>query len=164
MRANTTIRFEAGGSHFAIDCSKVQRLVAAPRLSVPPSAPHVLAGFFSNGGELVCVLRFSALFDLPCRTEPALYDHVIILRGHEPRIALLVERVDSVFERARDDVKSLATGMSHRDCVTAEISHGGETIPLIDTDRLISEFERECVAHFLAQEQRRQSAFGETCE
>lgn len=164
MRADTTIRFQAGGSHFAVDCGEIHRVVALPNLAVPPSAPAVLAGFFLYGGELVCVLRFSALLDLPYPDQPDLYDHIILLRRHEPRIALLVERVESIFGRDRHDVKSLAAGLSHRDCVTAEIRHGGDTIPLIDTDRLISRFERECVTHFLAEEQRRRRAFEEACE
>lgn len=161
MRAETTIRFHAGGSHFAIDCGEVHRLVPVPRLAMPPGAPAVLAGFFSYAEELVCLLKLSALLDLPGPADPRLYDHIILLRGHEPRIALLVERVVSVFERGSHDVRQLATGLSHRDCVTAEVDHAGETIPLIDPKRLISEFERECVTHFLSEEERRRSAFEE---
>ena len=164
MQADGLISFEAGGASFAIQASAVSRVLPVPRLTLPPCAPAALAGFFCYGGELVCVLKFCALLDLPCPAKPGLYDHIILLRDQAPRIALLVDHAVELFEPGDGAVVPLATGLSHRDSVAAEITRGDETIQLIDPRRLVSDFERECAERFIAVEERRRGAFAEACE
>lgn len=161
MHAETTVIFQAGGARFAIRGDEVVRILAVPRLSVPPAAPPALAGFFAEGDELVCTLRLSVLLDLTNPEEPGLYDHLILLRRDAPRIALLVDRAQSVLEAGKQELRPLTQGLTHREFITAQLSRDGETIPLIDTERLISEFERGCVAHFLAEEERRRRILAE---
>ncbi len=164
MYEQTIIAFEAGGSKFALARTVVARVMAAPRLGAPPSAPSALAGFFTYADELVTVLRLSTLLEVAPASKPGLYDHVILLEGAAPRTGLLVERARAVLDVNKDDIKPIADGSSHRDCVQGEISSDDGTYLLLDISRVLGAFERERIAHFQEEELRRRSVLEEAAQ
>jgi chemotaxis signal transduction protein len=161
MQGGAIVVFKVSKSRFAAPHHAVKRLAPAPRLSAPPNAVPALAGFFQYGPELISVLNFYILFDLPGQREPRLYDHLILLRRPSPRIALLVDRVSAVIKPKADELKFVTPGHSRRDCIIAEVRGYGDPILLIDIQRVIAGYERERTLHFEDQERRLRNAFGE---
>lgn len=153
--------FDSGGCRFALRRDAVSRILPTPRLTRPPQAPGALAGFFAFGPDVVTVLGFAALTGGAEANAPGLYDHVILLKGDGPLIALFVDRVFDVVEADEKSARPVASGGSHRDCIVATITTRKGDVLLLDHARMIADYERDRVRHFHAAERERRRSLGD---
>ncbi len=161
MASGAIIVFDVGDVRLALDRDAVLRIAPVPEFTRPPAAPEAFAGFMRFGAELVAVLRTHVVLGVDGPVRPRLYDHLVILRGSEPMTALAVDRVSDVIDAGRLEVTLISSGASYRECVVAEIRGHGRPILSLDVNRFLSDYERERIRHFHAEESRRQGVFGD---
>ena len=87
--------FDLDRQRYALDLARVERVVPRPWLEPFPKAPGIVAGVFVLHGQLVPVLDVRARFRLPAR-EPRLSDQLLVVRTRRRRVALAVDRVETV--------------------------------------------------------------------
>lgn len=89
--------FTLEGHHYALSTQDVRELVRAVRLTPLPRAPAVIEGLINLRGELVPVLDLRRRFRLPPRPLSSA-DHLIIAQAGARRVALRVDRAESLLE------------------------------------------------------------------
>jgi purine-binding chemotaxis protein CheW len=135
--------FSAGGRRVAIAASTVAEVLPLPRLTRPPQAPGLLAGFLNLGGEPLPVLDVARLLDGPAprpeATAEDIYRHVIRLNrsvAGEASAALLVDRVEAADARAEDEA-AVEPDHSVNGVVAAQLRIDGAFVPVLDVSRLL---------------------------
>src|SRR5258706_11091048 len=146
--------FELGGHTFGLRLESVREIVPMARLSCPPSMPSILEGFLNLRGTALPVLRLPELLGLP-QDDLDLHTPLVILRGAELPLALLVNRVTGIVSLPVDGLVPISKGESFNGCVDGQLTTVGSTVHLLSLDRLLLEKEKRIVAEFHATETRR---------
>ena len=129
------------------------------QLARPPGLPALLEGFLNLRGEAVPVVRLRRLFGLP-EASPGLYTPMVVLKGREGPLALLVDEVSGVLSASEEAGLPVQEGHAFNDCVEAEVVLDGRAVHLLSTDRLLLEQERRRIAELQVVAQRRLSDLG----
>src|SRR5438132_11427250 len=87
--------FRSSGLNCAFPLEAVQEIVPMALLARPPGLPSLLAGFLDLRGTAVPIVRLDRLFDLP-EQQPGLYTPLIILRGPDSPVGVLVGAVRQI--------------------------------------------------------------------
>ncbi|MBF0168310.1 MAG: chemotaxis protein CheW [Alphaproteobacteria bacterium] len=143
----TLLVFSEGKTVCALASNEVQEVVFLPELLHPPGMPSLLEGVMTLDGMAVPVIRLAALLGIQA---PAIgvYTPVIVLK--DAKAALLVERVEDVFQPVRADLVPAKDGQSFNGCVIAETRHKEKDIYVLSVDRLLLEEEKTRLAEFKA--------------
>jgi purine-binding chemotaxis protein CheW len=144
--------FGIAGEFCAVHAGSVQEIVPMALLARVPGQPPLLEGFLNLRGTSVPVLRLRRLFGFP-PAEPGLHTPVVILRGADCPVGLLVDTVIDV--TGFQDRRPVPENGSFNDCAQALVESGGRTVHLLSTERLLLERERQCVAELREEAQRR---------
>lgn len=123
-----------------LDC--VQEIVPVPELITLPACPEIVEGFLRLEGEALAVLRLDRMLGF----EPAtnhLFTPLLVLKGLDPRIALLVDRVHCVKEIANKTIVSVSDSSSVNDCARGVTDIDGRMTIVLDHQRLLLEQEQE---------------------
>src|SRR5262245_5514632 len=91
-RENTVVLFDVAGQQFGLLVVFVREILPMATLSRPPALPSILEGFLNLEGMAIPVVRMDILFGLAKQSLES-YSVLIILRGTELPVALLVQRV-----------------------------------------------------------------------
>ncbi len=148
------LEIELAGQLYGIPLAQVQEVVAMARLSGPPDLPAVLAGFLNFEGIAIPVLRLDRLFRLP-EQPPGLYTPLILLRGLDSGLALMVEGVRRIRVVAAQAVLPLPENHSFNDCVDGMVTDDDRVLLLLAPARLLLEKEQQCLAEWQDREQSR---------
>ncbi|HTU40492.1 MAG TPA: chemotaxis protein CheW [Candidatus Aquilonibacter sp.] len=90
-------------SQYALHLRNVERVVRAAEVTPLPRSPNIVLGVINAHGNILPVVNVRRRFRLTEREmEPT--DRLIIARTSRRRVALLVDSVTGVIERAEDDV------------------------------------------------------------
>jgi purine-binding chemotaxis protein CheW len=133
------ILFVLNHQRYGVKSADVAEIVQLPELTVVPDAPRHLAGLFELEGRIVQVVDLSVWFNQPSGRY-LLTDSVIVLRGSDPAIGILVNEVIDVCVNSR-----ASAGLSHSDAntVRAVISHAvhiaGQIVLIPDIQKLTSD-------------------------
>lgn len=151
--------FTVGSEALALRRDDVRRILPLPALGRPPGLPQTIEGFLNLAGAEIPVLRLDRLFGFP---TPSLhpYQHLLLLNGARPSIALLVDRVTEVLRVIPSSVRQLPPGETFNDCVVGALSHGGRPIHILSVERLLLEQERQALADFQQMQERRCEEIG----
>ncbi len=93
------VQFELDGHRLAVPASAVVEIVRAATPSPLPGAPEVVLGLLNLRGVLVPVFDVRTRLGFPARALRA-SDHLVIADSGARRVALVVDRVQSVLEMA----------------------------------------------------------------
>lgn len=116
-----------------------------PRIQRPPSAPAIVAGMVNVGGTPLIVVDLTmVLTGEPSR--PGFYWNIVRLRHGTPPVGFLVAHADQVVSLNPDDVRAAPAGETLNDCIAGEFDHEGESVHLLDIDRILLERERQVLA------------------
>lgn len=152
--------FTVAGRSLALPVSAVRRFLPLPRLDRLPTAPAPVAGVFRYHGEVVPVLSLSVLLDLPGGVA-GLYAPLMMVTWRGRPLALLVDRVLGDVAVAPEHLSPAEPSLSFNGCAVAGFAgpavgdHAGETVAVIDPDRLLSEAEGRLLDAFRDAEARR---------
>ncbi|MBF0356417.1 MAG: chemotaxis protein CheW [Alphaproteobacteria bacterium] len=141
----TLLVFSEGKTVCALAASEVQEVVFLPELSHPPGMPSLLEGVMTLDGMAVPVIRLAALLGIQAPAT-GIYTPVMVLK--DAKAALLVERVDDVFQPLQADLVPAKDGQSFNGCVIAETRHRERDIYILSADRLLLEEEKTRLAEF----------------
>jgi chemotaxis signal transduction protein len=123
-------------------------------LSSPPGMSSTLAGFLDLRGIAIPILRLDRLFDL-AEQRCGMYTPLIILRGAERPLGILVGAVRQIAAASTVSFLALPGRQVFHDCATATIEVAGEIVFLLSPDRILVENERRVLAEFQAVAQQR---------
>jgi purine-binding chemotaxis protein CheW len=146
--------FRLAGQTCALPLEKVREILPMALLAHPPGLPSLLEGFLNLGGIAIPVLRLDRLFALP-PLQPGLYTPLLVLRGPEPPLALLVEKVEAVLSVPGEALLPVRAGHAFNDCAAAEVALGDRTLHLLSPERLLLREERQRLAELQARAQQR---------
>ena len=139
---------------YALPLAAVQEVVPLPVLLQPPGLPPVLAGVFNLGGRSVAVIKLSKLFadaDAPARR----YTPLVVLRGGQPRLALLVDQALGIALIGTKDILPLGDTASFNQCADGIAVVNDRRTILVSPDRLLTKAEQQRLAESAALEQAR---------
>lgn len=143
----TLVTFQCGDALCAFQREQVVRLLAVPALSTPPGMPPALKGFANIAGGAVPVIDTARLLGLNYdRNADPLYRHVLIVLADGAPLGLLVDRVLDV---QSVDLAALTPANADavlNDCVLGELNAAGESIHLLDAERVLLAHERKRIA------------------
>lgn len=155
-RPRNVVVFDLAEMKCAVPSSRLREVVLMPLLTRGPGLPPILEGIMNLEGEAIAVLRLDRLFGMP-EKKPDLYTPLLVLKGDEIPMALLVDRVRNVLSVGDDDIMPFGGDDTFNGCIESELNGDGETIHLLSVDHILLERERRCIAEFHAVEQGRLS-------
>lgn len=141
--SSTYLVFSLGELTAAFGLGDVREVLALPAMKQPPGLPAVLAGFVRLGNEILPVVNLAQLLQLPPQA-PSIDQHLILLR-HAPMLCL----VDRVLELCPLPAPNpVPTGQTFNDTVVGLLDYQGDSVSLLDSDRLLLETEQARIQDF----------------
>ena len=157
----TILTIHCGERLCALERTAVREIAPLPQLSRPPSLPAAVEGLLNLGGEVVVVIDLARLLDVqPDSDVDPLYRHLVVLTDDDASIALLVDRVENVRQIDDSAVMPVDPQTSVNDCISGQIELDGETVSLLDADKLFLAAERARLTDIRRAEQARLDALG----
>jgi len=107
--------FGLNGTRFAISLAVVQRVVRVVEISPVPESPIGVLGVINVAGQIIPVIDLRQLLHLP-EAEIEVSDFLILVRSSKGRMALLVNEVLWIIERAEDEIipaDNIFPGLGH---------------------------------------------------
>lgn len=150
----TLVLFRLADQTCALPSKWVQEILPMAHLARPPGLPLILEGFLNLGGIAVPVLPLARLFNLP-QQAPGLYTPLLVLRGIDPPLALLVDQVDELLSVTEEALAPVREQHALNDCVKAEGRMEDRVFHLLSPERLFLEQERQRLAELQAMAQQR---------
>lgn len=89
--------FELSARRFAIAAAEVEQVALSVEVTPLPGAPAVVEGVIDVHGVVVPVFDLRARFELEARS-PGAWDHLVIARAGERRVALRADRVEGLVD------------------------------------------------------------------
>lgn len=142
--------FHLGQERYALDAAAVIEVL--PLVNVKPlaHAPVGVAGVIDVRGEIVPVVDLGQLVrHRP--TEPRMSTRLIVVRqatsAGERRLALMVERVNSIITRQDDDVAAPGVATTATPLLGPLTRDGGELVQRLTVDACLSPAVRDALDH-----------------
>ena len=131
------LSFEVDERRYGLQLAAVERVVQAVDVTPLPHAPEVVWGVIDMHGKIVPVLNMRKRFGLPERPI-SLSDSFIVARTLRRTVALVVDAVDSVIERATVDVIRPDEILPHLDQIQGVIQIEDGMVLIHDLERFLS--------------------------
>jgi purine-binding chemotaxis protein CheW len=95
--------FTLHGQRYALEISRVVRVLHAVEITPLPKAPDIVLGAVNVRGEIIPVINLKKRFGLP-DSPPALDDRLILAQTARRAVALLADAVTQVTERPEAEI------------------------------------------------------------
>lgn len=135
--------FRLSGMRLALPADCMAEIVLEPRLTLPPTAPPVVAGLMDLRGCLVPVIRLERLLDLPAPARSPFRPVLVLSRPPPAPWAVLVEQVEEVLGPEFPLLPPPAD-LAFDDCVLGMLALPGAPVPVLAPERLLRK--REALA------------------
>src|SRR3990172_4798962 len=139
------LAFGMAQQRYALPLAAVERVVRAVEITPLPKAPPMVLGIVNIGGHIVPVFNVRSRFRLPER-DMDLRDQLILGQTEHRMVALVVDEVSAVMERAESEVitaQEILPGLEYVQGV-ARLEDG--MILIHDLDKFLSS-EEEVILH-----------------
>jgi purine-binding chemotaxis protein CheW len=97
------VSFTLQTTRYALPLGAVERVVPVVEFTPLPKAPEIVLGIVNLEGRIIPVLNVRRRFGYPDR-EVQLSDQLIVARTSRRPVALLVDRVEALIERAEHEI------------------------------------------------------------
>jgi len=155
----TLVTIRCGERLCALDRAAVREITPLPELSRPPSLPASVEGVMNLAGEAVLIVDLVRLLDVaPNEDIDPIYRHVIVLSQDDGSSGLLVDRVEDVASVPANAIIAADGATTVNDCVVGQVEIGGETVHVLDAERIFLAAERLRLADIQKSEQARLDA------
>jgi purine-binding chemotaxis protein CheW len=158
----TLLVFHLSGQIGAFLIDDVERIAPMAELARPPGLPSAIEGILNLSGAAVPVLRMDRLMQLPS-VHLGLYSMLVILKGSDARVAILVDQVSEIVSVPDAKVLPISPEDSFNGCSRATAMVEDRLIPLMSPAHLLLTRERAALAEFQAVAQERLERW-ETCQ
>lgn len=146
--------FSCSGMVWAFSLEAVREIVPMARLSSPLGLPVALAGFLDLRGTAIPIIHLDRLFSLP-EQFPGLHTPMIILRGIDGPIGILVESVRGIVPVPSARLLKIPDGQTFQGCSIAAVELDGELVHLLCPAALLGANEARSVAGYATTSQAR---------
>ena len=146
--------FDISGKSCALPLEDLLEIVPMASLSQTPSMPSILEGFLHLRGTAVPVVSLNRMFRLQEKSLE-LYTPIIVVRGHDYPLGLLVDHITQILSLSAENVVPLRKDHSFNDCAEAQVVATDRTVHIFSSERLLIEKERQCLGELQAMEQKR---------
>jgi len=146
------LAFGMAQQRYALPLAAVERVVRAVEITPLPKAPPMVLGIVNIGGHIVPVFNVRSRFRLPER-DMDLRDQLILGQTEHRMVALVVDEVSAVMERAESEVitaQEILPGLEYVQGV-AKLEDG--MILIHDLDKFLSSEEEVILDRALAEAQ-----------
>ena len=146
------LAFGMAQQRYALPLAAVERVVRAVEITPLPKAPPMVLGIVNIGGHIVPVFNVRSRFRLPER-DMDLRDQLILGQTEHRMVALVVDEVSAVMERAESEVikaQEILPGLEYVQGV-ARLEDG--MILIHDPDKFLSSEEEAILDRALAEAQ-----------
>jgi len=146
------LAFGMAQQRYALPLAAVERVVRAVEITPLPKAPPMVLGIVNIGGHIVPVFNVRSRFRLPER-DMDLRDQLILGQTEHRMVALVVDEVSAVMERAESEVitaQEILPGLEYVQGV-ARLEDG--MILIHDLDKFLSSEEEVILDRALAEAQ-----------
>jgi len=146
------LAFGMAQQRYALPLAAVERVVRAVEITPLPKAPPMVLGIVNIGGHIVPVFNVRSRFRLPER-DMDLRDQLILGQTEHRMVALVVDEVSAVMERAESEVitaQEILPGLEYVQ-VVARLEDG--MILIHDLDKFLSSEEEVILDRALAEAQ-----------
>ncbi len=132
------VTFELGPACYALPVERVREVLRVPWISKLPRSPEALLGVVNVRGQVLPVLDLRALLGHPSR-PPDRHARLLVARSGEVEAGLVVERVRSIAEIPRRDLREPPTlsGSLPRELIAGQASHEGSLVALLNLDAVL---------------------------
>jgi purine-binding chemotaxis protein CheW len=123
--------FGLNGNRFAISLTDVQRVVRVVEITPLPEPPDGVRGVINVEGQIIPVMDLRHQLHLP-EAEITVSDYLIMVHNHKGRMALLVNEVLWIIERADHEIipaENIFPGLGH---IRGAVKVGEEIVLLHD--------------------------------
>lgn len=145
---HSAVIFRLSGQLFAIPVADVREVVPYAWLEQPPRMPAFVQGVLNLGGLAVPVLRLDALLG----TAPArigLDASILIMKGTDSPLALLVEHVEGVRSAAEFQFSAIDDRQSFQGCLAGQLQDAtGLAVHLLSWRQVLMAEEARRLDHF----------------
>ncbi|WP_298722218.1 chemotaxis protein CheW [uncultured Ferrovibrio sp.] len=139
--------FELDQQQFAIGINFVEEVLPFVPARQIPQVPAIVEGIVNLRGSALPVLNIRARFGLP-PTPPALSDHLIVVRISGRKLALHVDRANSVVELSARSVTDVAAIVAGSRYISGVAQVDGDIIFIHDPELFLREAELAALAEF----------------
>ena len=129
--------FSLGSQRYALPLANVDRVVWVVEMRDLPKAPEVVVGVIDVGGRVTPVIDLRRRFKLPLR-DVELDDKLLLAQGARRPLALLIDAVEGVIERAEAEISSAEAIVPGLEYIGGVTRLDDELILIHDLDRCLS--------------------------
>ncbi|MEA3211645.1 MAG: purine-binding chemotaxis protein CheW [Chthoniobacter sp.] len=134
---SSLVLFDLDGFRFALDASRVQRVVPAVEIAPVPDLPPGVRGVISVRGDVVPVFDLRLRLGLPSRAV-RLNDHFLIAKTSRRLVALIVDVVSGVVPRHEAQVASPSQILPGLSSIEGWIKLDGELVLIQDLEKFLT--------------------------
>ena len=147
---NQLVAFILGEQQYAVPLTVVQRVVRMVEVTPLPKAPEIVLGVIDLQGNIIPVMSMRRRFGLP-EPETSLSDQLIVADTATRRVALVVNSVIGVVERAAEEVREAEKIVPGAQYVEGMTRLEDGILFIHDVDRFLSKKEEQQLDGLLAQ-------------
>ena len=138
------LSFFVDDQQFAVDATRVEKIIRKMMITKVPAAPDAVAGVTNLKGRIVTVFCLTALLGRRNEANPAAAGAIVFkpLADGGSQMGLLIDRPGALIELDDEAIQppSLATGAEESCCITGIVETGGALYRIIDIDSIINTF------------------------
>lgn len=158
---HSVVIFRLSGQLFAIPVADVREVVPYAWLGQPPRMPAFVHGVLNLGGLAVPVLRLDKLLGTPAAVI-GLEASILIMKGTDTPLGLLVEHVEGVRAAAEFQCSPLDDRQSFQGCLAGQLQDAtGLTVHLLSWRAVLLAEEAQRLSHFQQSAQHRLAELAE---
>lgn len=143
------VSFALDTGRYALPLAAVERLVPVVELTPLPKGPEIVMGIVSLEGRIIPVVNVRRRFGHPDR-EVQLSDQLIVARTSRRPVALLVDRVEDLIERAEHEIIQAPDVLPGLEYVRGVAKLADGLVLIHDLDSFLSLEEEQMLGEVLA--------------
>lgn len=131
------VAFHLDDRRFALYLPAVKRVIRIVEITPLPKAPEIVIGMINMEGNIIPVLNIRKRFRLPER-EIRLSDHLIIADTSKRIVAIMVDTVSDVIEKAAHDIVGASAILPVMEYVEGVVKLEDGMVLVHDLDKFLS--------------------------
>lgn len=150
MTENQFVVFKLGDEKYGVDILNVSTISEYLDITRVPDAPYYVQGLINLRGDIIPVINLKKRFNIP-ETEISEETRIIIYSIDGVDIGFLVDEASQVLRVDDKDIEATPSILrgADRSYISGVGKHDNHIIILIDFSKILSDTEREEIAHLM---------------
>ncbi len=131
---NKYISFNLSDDYYCIELSFVKEVLKDTTITRVPGTPAFIAGIMNLRGDYITVLNLKKFLNLPQNVKALDKNPVIIVKCNELKLALLIDKINELFEFQQDETVENGDGY-----YSQELVYNGLLYTVLNVDKITSD-------------------------